>query len=91
MGSLWDYYREEPNNPPLVGNAPTANYNVDPVTNSASFKYKSCITEKTSNAKQENGENTEQNNTKTKKNLEIVVPLKHLNNFWRTLNIPLIN
>ena len=91
MGSLWDYYREEPNNPPVVGNTPTANYNVDPVTNSASFKYKSCITEKTSNAKQENGENTEQNNTKTKKNLEIVVPLKHLNNFWRTLNIPLIN
>ena len=91
MGSLWDYYREEPNNPPLVGNTPTANCNVDPITNSASFKYKSCITEKTSNAKQENGENTEQNNTKTKKNLEIVVPLKHLNNFWRTLNIPLIN
>ena len=91
MGSLWDYYKEEPNNPPLVGNTPTANYNVDPVTNSASFKYKSCITEKTSNAKQENGESTEQNNTKTKKNLEIVVPLKHLNNFWRTLNIPLIN
>ena len=26
-----------------------------------------------------------------KKNLEIVVPLKHLCNFWRTLNIPLIN
>ena len=39
----------------------------------------------------EDGENTEQRNTKTKKNLEIVVPLKHLSNFWRTLDMPLIN
>ena len=45
---------------------------------------------KTSNANQGNGENTEQNNTKFKKNLEIVVPLKHLSNFWRTLNTPLL-
>ena len=27
----------------------------------------------------------------TKKEVEIVVPLKHLSNFWRTLDIPLIN
>ena len=27
----------------------------------------------------------------TKEDVEIVVPLKHLSNFWRTLNIPLIN
>ena len=39
----------------------------------------------------EDGENTEQRNTKTKRNLEIVVPLKHLSNFWRTLDMPLIN
>ena len=39
----------------------------------------------------EDGENTEQRNTKTKKNLEIVVPLKHLSNFWRTLDMLLIN
>ena len=25
------------------------------------------------------------------KNLEIVVPLKHLSNFWRVLDMPLIN
>ena len=56
-----------------------------------SFKYKINITGKTSNANQVNGENTEQGNTKTKKNLKIVVPLKHLSNFWRTLNMPLIN
>ena len=39
----------------------------------------------------EDGEITEQRNTKTKKNLEIVVPLKHLSNFWRTLDMLLIN
>ena len=68
-GSLWNYYRDGPNNPPTV------NYNADPITNSLSFKYKTSITGKTSNANQENGENTEQGNPKTKKNLEIVVPL----------------
>ena len=26
-----------------------------------------------------------------KKNIEIVVPLKHLSNFWKTLDMPLIN
>ena len=26
-----------------------------------------------------------------KKNLEIVVPLKYLSNFWRSLDMPLIN
>ena len=84
-GSLWNYYRDEPNNPPLN------NYNADPITNSESFKYKSSITGKTSNANQENGENTEQGNTKTKKNLEIIVSLKHLSIFLRLLVIPLIN
>ena len=29
---------------------PSINYNADPITNSESFKYKSCITGKTSNA-----------------------------------------
>ena len=91
-GSLWNYYRDEPNNPPLNDDdPPTINYNADPITNSESFKYKSSITGKTSNANQENGENTEQGNTEIKKNLEIVVPLKYLSNFWRTLDMPLIN
>ena len=83
--SLWNYYRDEPNNPPA------ANYNADPITNYALCKYKTSITGKTSNAVHENSENTEQGNTETKKNLEIVVPLKHLNNIWRTLVMPLIN
>ena len=55
------------------------------------FKYKSCITDKISNANQEDVENIEQGNTRTKKNLEIVVPLKHLSSFWRSLDMLLIN
>ena len=91
-GSFQNYYRDEPNHPLLNDNdPPTVNYNADPITKSESFKYKSSIAGKTSNANQENGENTEQGNTKIKKNLETVVPLKYLSNFWRTLDMPLIN
>ena len=32
-----------------------------------------------------------QGNTKIKTNTDIVVPLKYLSNFWKTLDIPLIN
>ena len=84
-GSFWNYYRDDPND--FHAN----NYNANPITSSGSFKYKSSITGKTSIAIQESSENTEQVNIKTKKNLGIVAPLKHLNNFSRTLNMPLIN
>ena len=91
---MWYYHRDEPNNRPLNpsidNNLLTINYN-DPITNSESFKYKSSITGKTSGANQESGKNTEQGNTETKKNLKIAVPLKHLSNFWRTLDMLLIN
>ena len=60
-GSLWNYYKDEPNN------LPHNNYNANPIPNSASFKYKTSITGKTSNANLENGANTEQVNTKIKK------------------------
>ena len=50
----------------------------DNLARSESFKYKVKITEKTPN----NG------NTK---DVEIIVPLKYLSNFWRTLEMPLIN
>ena len=50
----------------------------DPITNSESFKYKTSITGKIAN----NG------NTK---DVEFSVPLKYLSNFWRTINMPLIN
>ena len=40
-GSLWYYYRDEPNNPPAD------DYNADPIANSASFERKSSLVEKT--------------------------------------------
>ena len=85
IGRLWNYYRDEPDN------TPATDYNADPITNSESFKYKSSIAGKITNANQKDGENTEQENTKSKKNLEIVFPLKYLSNFSRTLDMPLIN
>ena len=48
------------------------------IKDSKSFDYKTSITGKLE------GNNTE-------KEVEIVVPLKHLSNFWRTLDMPLIN
>ena len=53
-GSLCNYYRDEPNNPlpnlPVNNNLPTVNYNADPITTSASFKYKSSIIGKIPNS-----------------------------------------
>ena len=86
-GSLWNYYRDKPNNPPLNDDdLPAINYNADPITNSECFKYKSSIAGKTSNSNND----IEQGNTKTKANFEIVIPLKYLSNFWRSLDMPLI-
>ena len=62
-GSLWQYYRDEPN---------------DNFVDSESFKSKIKITGKTPAADNE-------------KYVEIMVPLKHLSSFWRTLEMPLIN
>ena len=49
------------------------------VRDSKSFNYKTRITEKL------------EGNHVEKDDVEIVVPLKYLTNFWRTLDIPLIN
>ena len=62
-GSLWQYYRDEPD---------------DNLANSESFEFKVKITGKTPAADNE-------------KDLEITVPLKDLSNFWRALEMPLIN
>ena len=50
-GSLWNYYRDESNDPPFVldnNNRPTnvLNYDADRITNPASFKCKSSIIKK---------------------------------------------
>ena len=50
----------------------------DNITDSESFKFKVKITGKT----------PDDGNTK---DFEIIVPLKYLSNFWKTLEMPLIN
>ena len=53
------------------------------IDNSQSFKYKAALLGKTANAV---------NNTNSSvKDAKIVVPLKYLSNFWRSLEMPLIN
>ena len=74
-GSLWNYYRDEQSNPLS--------------TDSKSFKYKTSITGNTYNIG--DGEENYDANKVGKNETEIVIPLKHLSNFWRNLNIPLIN
>ena len=58
-------------------------------TNSESFKYKTSITGNTYNIG--DGEDNYDANKVGKNETEIVILLKHLSNFWKTLNIPLIN
>ena len=74
-GSLWNYYRDEPSDPLS--------------SNSESFKYKTSITGNTYNIG--DGEEGYDANKVGKNETEVVIPLKHLSNFWRSLNIPLIN
>ena len=74
-GSLWDYYRDEPNSGIDADNNITHS-----ILNSESFNYNGNF--------MENG--VTQNNL-IKNNVKIVIPLKNLSNFWRSLNIPLIN
>ena len=74
-GSLWNYYRDEPSNPLS--------------SNSESFKYKTSITGNTYNVG--DGEEGYDANKVGKNETEVVIPLKHLSNFWKSLNIPLIN
>ena len=74
-GSLWNYYRDEPSNPLS--------------SNSESFKYKTSITGNTYNIGAD--EERYDENKVGKNETEAVIPLKHLSNVWRSLNIPLIN
>ena len=75
VGSLWNYYRDQPSNPLW--------------TNSESFKYKTSITGNTYNV--DDDDNNYDPNKVGKNEAEIVILLKYFSNFWRSLNIPLIN
>ena len=72
--SLWNYYGDE---------------SIDPLSSdSESFKYKTSITGNTCNVGA--GEAGYYANKVDKNDAEVVIPLKDLINFWKSLNIPLI-
>ena len=68
-------YSDEPNEESTGGDNGAIKYSI---RNSKSFEYKTSITGTLE------GDDTE-------KEAEIVVPLKYLSNFWRRLDMPLIN
>ena len=59
-------------------------------SNTESFKYKTSITGNTYDDHDVDDDDDDANKV-GENETESVVPLKHLSNFWRTLNIPLIN
>ena len=71
---MWNYYRDEPSDPLS--------------SNSESSKCKTSITGNTYNVA--DGEDGYDADKAGKNETEVVIPLKHLSNFWRTLNIPSI-
>ena len=74
-GSSWNYYRDEPSDPLS--------------SNSESFKYKTGIQGNTYNVGV--GEAGYDANKIGENETEVAIPLKHLSNFWKSLNVPLIN
>ena len=72
---MWNYYSDEPSDPLS--------------SNSESFKYKTSITGNNCNVGA--GEAGYDANKVGKNETEIFIPLKHLSNFLKSLNIPLIN
>ena len=92
--SLWSYYRDELTDDTNDNNNPNKN-----VINSKSFKHKASITGSTYNVLRRinsvdgnpvNNSNYDRNKKGTKE-VEMAVPLKHLGNFWNSLNILLVN
>ena len=55
-----------------------------------SLKYKASITRNTYNVGNDDDDNYDANKV-GKNETEIVIPIKHLSNFWKSLDIPLIN
>ena len=74
-GSLWQVKRDQS---PLTNAGNPDNVST---ANSTSFKYKSSFI----------GESTAVGGNRVFKDVKIAVPLKYLSNFWRSLEIPLIN
>ena len=83
IGSLYNYYREE-----LTDDENDNFANID-VINSNAFKYKNKIIGNTYNI--DAGAQGYDLNKEDTREIESVIPLKYLGNFWRALNIPLIS
>ena len=75
-GSLFNYYRDEPSEITIGAGNNVINISI---RNSKSFDYKAKIVGRLADGKLE------------KNDVEIAIPLKYLGNFWRSLDIPLIN
>ena len=75
-GSLFNYYRDEPNE--ITVGAGNNAINIS-IRNSKSFDHKTKITGSLGIGEDE------------KEDVTIAIPLKYLGNFWRSLDIPLIN
>ena len=74
-GSLFNYYRDQPNSDGEGDGNNRINY---------SIKDSKCFNYKTSIIRELEGNNTE-------KDTEIAIPLKYLSSVWRNLDMPLIN
>ena len=77
-GSLWNYYRDAVNDANENNAASNCMLNKNKTTKSKSFKHKTKIIGSTS-----------ANNSRL--DVEAVVPLKYLNNFWKSLDLSLIS
>ena len=75
-GRLWNYYRDEINDDDVNENANNYRINKNKTIKSKSFEYKAKI------------RRTPYDNDTLDTD---IVPLKYLINFWRSLNVPLIN
>ena len=83
-GSLWKYFRDELTNCTSDNN----NFNKN-VVNSKSFKYKTNIIRSTYDVDETN--DVYGATKAVTKDVQIIIPLKHLIIFWRTLDMPLVN
>ena len=75
-GSLFNYYRDEPSEATIGAGNNTINISI---RNSKCFDYKTEIIGSLDAGEDE------------KEDIKIAIPLKYLSNFWRSLDIPLIN
>ena len=89
--SLYQYKRPEPRDNAGALNDLTAN-------NSSSFKYQSGLVQKQLTTDDSNSEDIGRNIDpnfnrahKIGKNIKVVIPLKYISNFFRNLELPLIN